>query len=246
MKTVPTCIVGCNNLFREGLKSLLAGTEYRPVALCQKISELENAASRLEPKLFLIGLHPSDNDGTAPLRAVRARYPDSRIVVVTQASSREQFASCLAAGMAGYLVADVARQVLLESLRLVVRGVQVFPTMLVTGVLAGDFERNQQSDSDANHGVHEPTRLSPREQDILALLVEGASNKTIGIRLQIEDSTVKVHLRRILKKIPAANRTQAAVWAADKGFKVRAPAMPVGGWDSFADVAVPIQLATKA
>ena len=206
MKSVPTCIVGCNNLFREGLKSLLAGTEYRPVALCQQISDLETTPSRIEPKLFLIGLHPSDNDETAPLRAVRAQYPDSRIVVVTTASSRRQFASCLAAGMAGYLVADVARQVLLESLRLVVAGVQVFPTMLVTGVLSGDVERDQQNDPDSNPGVHEPRRLSPREQDILALLVEGASNKTIGIRLQIEDSTVKVHLRRILKKIPAANR----------------------------------------
>jgi two-component system nitrate/nitrite response regulator NarL len=246
MKTVPTCIVGSNNLFREGLKSLLAGTEYRTVALCQQISELENATSRLEPKLFLIGLHPSDNDQTAPLRAVRAQYPNSRIVVVTTSSSRRQFASCLAAGMAGYLVADVARQVLLESLRLVVRGVQVFPTMLVTGVLAGDIERNQQNDADANPGVHEHRRLSPREQDILALLVEGASNKTIGIRLQIEDSTVKVHLRKILKKIPAANRTQAAVWAAGKGFKVRAPATPIGGWEPFTDVDEPIQLATKA
>jgi two-component system nitrate/nitrite response regulator NarL len=246
MDRTQTMLISRSNLFREGLKSLLAGTEYRPVALCQQISELEHAAPRLEPKLFLIGLHPSDNDDTALLRAARARYPDSRIVVVTTASSREQFASCLAAGMAGYLVADVARQVLLESLRLVVRGVQVFPTMLVTGVLAGDGERSQQSDPDANHGAHEPARLSPREQDILALLVEGASNKTIGIRLQIEDSTVKVHLRSILKKIPAANRTQAAVWAADKGFKVRAPAQPVDGWGSFADVDEPIQLVTKA
>ena len=246
MKTVQTCIVGGNNLFREGLKSLLAGTEYRTVALCQNIAELEGATSRLEPKLFLVGLHPSDNGEAAPLRAVRAQYPDGRIVVVTTASSRQQFASCLAAGMAGYLVADVARQVLLESLRLVMRGVQVFPTMLVTGMLAGAAERDQRDDLDTSPGASEQQRLSPREQDILALLVEGASNKTIGIRLQIEDSTVKVHLRRILKKIPAANRTQAAVWAADKGFKVRAAALPVDGWEPSAAVEEPIQLATEA
>jgi two-component system, NarL family, nitrate/nitrite response regulator NarL len=235
MKTVPTCIVGGNNLFREGLKSLLAGTEYRPISLCQQISEFQG--TRLEPKLFLVGLHGSDADETAPLRAVRARYPDSRIVVVTTASSRQQFAACLAAGMAGYLVADVARQVLLESVRLVMRGVQVFPTMLVTGMLAGGGERDPQTDSDASSRRDEPQRLSPREQDILALLVEGASNKNIGIRLQIEDSTVKVHLRKILKKIPAANRTQAAVWAADT---------QTGVWEPFASVDEPIQIATKA
>ena len=246
MKTIPTCIVGGNNLFREGLKSLLAGTEYRSVALCQQIADLDNAPSRQAPKLFLIGLHPSDSDETGALRAVRARYPDSRIVVVTASSSRKQFASCLAAGMAGYLVADVAREVLLESLRLVMRGVQVFPTMLVTGMLAESAGADQQDAAEMGPAAEDHQRLSPREQDILALLVEGASNKTIGIRLQIEDSTVKVHLRRILKKIPAANRTQAAVWAADKGFKVRAAAVPLESWEPLTGTDGPVQLASKA
>ena len=231
MKTVPTCIVGSNNLFREGLKSLLAGTEYRVVALCEQLSELEGtAASRPEPKLFLMGVNSSDENETAALRTARAQYPDSRIVVVTTAPSRSQFASCLAAGVDGYLVADVARQVLFESLRVVVRGVQVFPTMLVTEVLAGDVERNQHNHAAAKADLNAHRRLSPREQQILSLLVEGASNKAIGSRLHIEDSTVKVHLRKILKKVSAANRTQAAVWAASRGFKTLAPeAVQSGG-----------------
>jgi len=232
MKTVPTCIVGCNNLFREGLKSLLTGTEYRVVALCEQIVELEgSAASRPKPKLLLMGVNSPDENETAALRTARAQYPDSRIVVVTTAPSRAQFASCLAAGVDGYLLADVARQVLLESLRVVVRGVQVFPTMLVTDVLAADVvERDQHNEAAANAGLHGHRRLSPREQQILALLVEGASNKAIGSRLHIEDSTVKVHLRKILKKVSAANRTQAAVWAVNQGFKFpAAEAVQSGG-----------------
>ena len=216
MKTVPTCIVGGNNLFREGLKSLLAETEYRTIALCPRVSDVESATSRPKPKLFLIGLHPSDKDESALLRAARAQYPDSRTVVVTTASNREQFARCLAAGMDGYLAADVAPQVLLEVLRVVVQGVQVFPTMLVTAMLAGDLP-DEQDAAAARRSVGEHRHLSRREREILALLVEGASNKAIGIRLHIEDSTVKVHLRKILKKISAANRTQAAVWAANSG-----------------------------
>ena len=218
MKTVPTCIVGCNNLFREGLKSLLTGSEYRVVALCEQLAELAGT-TRAAPKLFLIGIKSSEEAETASLRMARAQYPDSRIVVVTTAPSRAQFSSCVAAGVDGYLVADVAREVLFESLRVVVRGVQVFPTMLVTEVLAKDAERSQDDAAAATGGPNELRRLSPREQQILGLLVEGASNKAIGSRLQIEDSTVKVHLRKILKKVSAANRTQAAVWAASRGFK---------------------------
>jgi len=219
MKAIPTCIVGGNNLFREGLKSLLSGSEYRVVALCEQLAELDGtAAPRLAPKLFLIGINSSDESEIALLRMARAQHPDSRIVVVTTAPCRAQFSSCVAAGVDGYLVADVAREVLFESLRVVVRGVQVFPTMLVTDVLAKDAEQTH-NDAGASAGPSELRRLSPREQQILGLLVEGASNKTIGSRLHIEDSTVKVHLRKILKKVSAANRTQAAVWAVSQGFK---------------------------
>jgi two-component system nitrate/nitrite response regulator NarL len=222
MKTVPTCIVGGNNLFREGLKSLLAKTEYRIIASCPRVSDVESATSQRKPKLLLIGLHPSGKDEAAPLHAARAQYPDSRIVVVTTASSREQFARCLAARLDGYLVADVAPQVLRETLHVVMQGVQVFPTMLVTAMLAGDVEPDEPGASAARGSVGEHRHLSRREREILALLVDGASNKTIGVRLQIENSAVRAHLRKILKKISAANRTQAAVWAANSGFKTSA------------------------
>jgi len=212
MKTIPTCIVGGNTLFREGLKSLLARTEYRVVATCEQFAQL--GASRPEPQLFLMGGGSSGDNETAALCAVRARYPQSRIFVVTTTPSRGHFAKCLAAGMDAYLLADAPREVLLESLRLVVHGVHVFPSMLVTGVLADESAPAAQEPGAAE----ESQRLSAREREILTLLVAGASNKTIGIRLHIEDSTVKVHLRRILKKIAVANRTQAAVWAANRGF----------------------------
>ena len=228
MKSVPTCVVGCNNLFREGLKSLLAGSEYRVVAQCEQLADVDGTAGpRPAPKLFLIGVNSSDDNEMVSMRMARARYPDSRIVVLTTAPSSSQFASCVAAGADGYLGADVARQVLFKSLRVVVQGVQVFPTMFVTDMLAGAAERDRQSEVIAPSAVMEHRRLSPREEEILALLVEGASNKMIGSRLQIEDSTVKVHLRRIMKKVSAANRTQAAVWAASRGFKTAAAAAVV-------------------
>jgi len=217
MKTVSTCIIGGNNLLREGLKSLLAGTEYRPVAVSQQVSDVQNAASRVKPKLFLIGVNSSDENETAALYTAREQFPDSRIVVVTTTPSRGQLVSCLAANIDGYLVADAAPQVLLPSLRLVMCGVQVFPTMLVTGMVAAQQVQNRPAAAGPGADAH--PHLSLREQEVLTLLVEGASNKTIAINLNIEESTVKVHLHRILKKVSAANRTQAAVWAVNRGFK---------------------------
>jgi len=212
MRRVPTCIVGGNNLFREGLKSLLGGTEYRPVALYRHIGDLDVIRPR-QPKMFLIGLDPADKDETAALRVVRERYADSRTVAITPAISRRQFADCFSAGMDGYLAIDEAAQILVQALRLITRGVQVFPTMLVAGILAKDFAADQEA-AVSDLAGEEQRLLSRREQEVLALLMNGASNKAIASRLNIEDCTVKAHLRKILKKIPAANRTQAAVWAA--------------------------------
>jgi two-component system, NarL family, nitrate/nitrite response regulator NarL len=217
MKSVATCIVGGNHLLRAGLKSVLAGTEYRAVALCQHIFDVQNTASRLKPQLFLMGVNSSDEIDTAVLRTARAQYPDCRMVVVTTAPSRDQLASCVAAGIDGYLDADAAPHVLLPSLRLVMSGVHVFPTMFMTDVVAAQRVQNKQPA--ACVGVDAHPHLSAREGEVLAFLVEGASNKTIAIQLHIEESTVKLHLRRILKKVSAANRTQAAVWAANRGFK---------------------------
>jgi two-component system, NarL family, nitrate/nitrite response regulator NarL len=224
MKSVATCIVGGNHLLRAGLKSLLAETEYRTVALCQHIFDVQNAVSRLTPKLFLIGVNSSDEIDTAVLCAARAQYPDARMVVVTTEPSRDQLASCLTARIDGYLGADAAPHALLPSLRLVMSGVHVFPTMFMADVVAAQQVQNKRPAASSGVDAHPP--LSVREGEVLAFLVEGASNKTIAIHLHIEESTVKLHLRRILKKVSAANRTQAAVWAAHSGFK-RLPPEPV-------------------
>lgn len=221
MRSILTCVMGSNNLFREGLKSLLAGTEYEVVASCERLAELDcesnDALAALQ--LFLFGVDAAINDDLGALPELRALCPESRIVVVTTRSSRPQFQNCLTAGVDGYLVADVARAVLVESLRLVMQGVQIFPSMLMRGLLAAPESANPPSDR-AFQDDDWKTRLSPREQEILALLIEGATNKKIAGKLHIEEATVKVHLRRILKRTHAANRTQVAVWAASRGFNV--------------------------
>ena len=98
-----------------------------------------------------------------------------------------------------------------ESLRLIFLGEKVFPTILAAWIV--------DDDEDVFSGPTElgDKGLSRRELEILCLVIEGKSNKTIANSLRIADATVKIHLRRILKKINATNRTQATVWAVNHG-----------------------------
>ena len=97
---------------------------------------------------------------------------------------------------------------LIQSLQLILLGEKVFPTTLASMLL----------DMTAAGPQHSVRGLSPREREILQLLVTGASNKLIATRLGITEATVKVHLKTLLRKIDVNNRTQAAIWAMNNGF----------------------------
>jgi two-component system nitrate/nitrite response regulator NarL len=112
-----------------------------------------------------------------------------------------------------------SREVLIKSLELVVLGQLVLPTELITSLL------NRAEASDAQWPQGRPSdrrvvpegqrtgRLSAREAEILRHLMEGAANKVIARKLDVAEATVKVHIKAILRKVGAANRTQAAMWA---------------------------------
>ena len=212
MKISPTVVIGESRLFREGLACLLSSTPYKVTSVgdcCDVPKFLEEG--RKPPELVLLGLPTSHDKGLDELKRVRAGYPDSRIVVLASTPSKRNFTQCLAVGVDGYLLTDISPEVLFESLRLIFLGEKVFPSILAAWVI--------DDDGDVFSGPTElgDKALSRREHEILCLIIEGKSNKTIANSLRIGDATVKIHLRRILKKINATNRTQAAVWAVNHG-----------------------------
>ncbi len=212
MKINPTMVVGESRLFREGLASLLSNTPYKVASvgdICDVPKILDEAGK--PPELVLFGLATNHDDGLDELIRVRESYPDSRIVVLESTPSKRNFTQCLSVGVDGYLLTDISPEVLLESLRLIFLGEKVFPTILAAWIV--------DDDEDVFSGPTElgDKALTRRELEILCLVIEGKSNKTIANSLRISDATVKIHLRRILKKIHATNRTQAAVWAVNHG-----------------------------
>jgi two-component system nitrate/nitrite response regulator NarL len=133
-----------------------------------------------------------------------------RFVVLADIIDQASLTASYAAGAAGFLLHDISPEALYESLRLVMAGERVFPSDLATMLAGWNWRARLQFDrAGAN-------RLSERETEIVLCLADGMPNKVIASSLTITESTVKVHLKSILRKLGVSNRTQAAIWAINR------------------------------
>jgi two-component system, NarL family, nitrate/nitrite response regulator NarL len=212
MTSSHTLLIEPNRLFRQGLKHLLAGTRFDVGAEFDTVQLAFSAGEAVgAPELVISGQLVKDE---ADARALREMFPTARIVVLADDLSVEALRAAMAGGADGFLIKTVSPEALIQSLQLVMLGEKVFPTNLASMLL----------DMNAVSPQHSIRGLSPREQEILQALVTGASNKLIAIRLGITEATVKVHLKTLLRKIDANNRTQAAIWAMNNGFTAQGAA----------------------
>jgi two-component system nitrate/nitrite response regulator NarL len=212
MTSSRTILIESNQLFRQGLKHLLADTrfavevEFGTIEQAVTNTELANTEDAAAFGLVIMG-HAGKETGD--LNLLREAYPNARIVVLASDLTVDDLRSALNSGADGFLMKDVSPEALIQSLQLIMLGEKVFPTNLAAMLLNLN---NTPSPMTSLRG------LSPREQEILQSLVTGASNKLIAIRLGITEATVKVHLKTLLRKIDVNNRTQAAIWAMNNGF----------------------------
>lgn len=153
-------------------------------------------------------------EGLASCKELRQRYPEARIVLMVDEYGIENVAKAFSTGAVdGYLVKDISCEPLAGALRLISMGEKLLPSRFaeaLTSPLAQPLPRSWDINCLA-------LNLSSREVEILRCLVDGDSNKIISRRLQIADSTVKVHIKAILRKLRMTNRTQAAIWAVNRG-----------------------------
>ena len=208
MAAIKTFLVGKQKLFREGLKSLLTGSQFEVVGEADDVGQTSTGLSPdASPDVVLLDLSAEPEHATEDLAHLHSVLPNAQIVVLAETLSSQTLAACLAAGAHGYLIKDISVDALLQSLRLVMLGEKVFPThlaaLLVNGMAGIEPIRISSTD---RHG------LSERELQILRRVVLGEPNKTIASRLGITEATVKVHMKSVLRKIAASNRTQAAIW----------------------------------
>jgi len=230
-KSTSIVVVGQRALLREGLTSVLQNTAYRIVAAAATPAELKDmrlpAARQLVVILAVDGADVCMGELGESIRLLRALVERCTIVVVVEASAAIDVQRIMESAPDGLIVNPGSRDILVKSLELSLMDRQVFvmgrPASLPA---AGPSESQDQEEAGGARGIPDPQRaaasdtprLSQRERQILTRLARGDSNKTIARLCNIAESTVKLHLKAILRKTDANNRTQAAVWALTKGF----------------------------
>jgi DNA-binding NarL/FixJ family response regulator len=188
-----------------------------------EIVEADGAASALEmmrggaADLALVDVRMPDLDGLELLRAIKSEWPDVPVIMLSTYENAPYVRRALADGAAGYLLKDATPEDLFRSILIAISG---GGNVLSPRVIQNLFEDVQSSGQSANdHG--KPRRseynLTRREQDILALLSEGRSNRSIAQNLYLSEKTVKAHLAAIFRKLGVTNRTQAAMMAVQMG-----------------------------
>jgi DNA-binding NarL/FixJ family response regulator len=156
---------------------------------------------RLLPDVTLMDLRMPDMNGIDAIVAIRSEFPNARIVVLTTYSGDAHAAAALKAGAAGYLLKSLVRKELVETIRAVHAGKRRIPPEIATEI--------------AVHVADDA--LTVREVEVLGGVAAGKSNKVIAAELDISEETVKTHMKSILPKLKAADRTHAVMIALKRG-----------------------------
>ncbi|KMJ54863.1 XRE family transcriptional regulator [Vogesella sp. EB] len=205
-------LVDDHTLFRSGLKALLQRQpDFEVIGEAADGLEGVKQAELLKPDVVLLDLDMPVMHGRDALSQILVTQPQLAVLMLTVSEDGEDLAECMKNGARGYLLKNINADFLLSSIRRAVDGDSVLsPEMtakLVARLRAPVAEpRNQELDS-----------LTPRERETLSYLASGASNKEIARALDLAESTIKVHVQNILRKLSLSSRVQAAVYAVEHG-----------------------------
>ena len=220
--TVPVriLVVDDHTLMRRGLTALLSrDAALHVVGDAADAGSAQRRAAELQPDLILLDNHLPGVNGVDAIPALRQAAPRARIVMLTVSEDEADLAAALRAGASGYLLKNMEGDALLVAIQRVMRGASVVAEEMTDKLVAA--YRGATAPAAEAATPAEPAspieQLSPRERDILRGIARGASNKEIARELGIAETTVKIHVQHVLRKLGLNSRVQAAVLATAQG-----------------------------
>jgi two-component system nitrate/nitrite response regulator NarL len=207
---ITVLLVDDHTLFRSGIRSLLQRhPEFSVVGEAADGVEGIKRAQQLQPQVVLLDLNMPGMSGVETLQLMLQDCPDSAIVMLTVSEDAEDLSVALKAGASGYLLKNIDTDYLTRAIRRAAAGETVVAEAMTAKLVA------QLQGGAAPATASELDRLTPREREILACLARGESNKAIARNLDLAESTVKIHVQNVLKKLKLSSRVQAAVYAVE-------------------------------
>lgn len=194
-------------IVREGLATIvasLAGMEV--VATAEDGEEAVSLCERLRPDVVLMDLRMPKMDGATATAAIRARFVETQVVVLTTYADDESVFAALSAGATGYLTKDAGREDIGRAIEAAAAGQSLLDPAVQARLVA-------LAQSHAGRPAILPDGLTAREAEVLGLITEGLSNSEIATRLYVGEATVKTHVNRIFAKIHSRDRAQASAYA---------------------------------
>ena len=219
-KAIRLLVVDDHPLFRRGLVSLLSqDSRFSVVGEAGDIGEAFRILSHQEPDLLLLDNHLPGVKGVEAIVSLKQGHENLRILMLTVSEDEDDLANALQNGADGYLLKTSESDQLCEAIVKVAEGQSVVSPEMMSKLVSALRQPTVPSAIESNNGhpLKVLERLSPREMEIFLLIAKSLSNKHIARDLDIAETTVKIHIQHIFKKLEMTSRVQVAVLVATHG-----------------------------
>ncbi|MBN2910213.1 response regulator transcription factor [Polycladomyces sp. WAk] len=206
--SIRVLLVDDHAVLRDGLSNIISlEDDMEVVGEAKSGIEALQLVEQVHPDVILMDINMPGMNGVEAIRRIHAQHPGIAIIVLTMYDRDEYLYESIRAGATGYLLKDAPSGDVIAAIRSASRGESTLHPVMARKLLdnlTGE-KRGERGSSDEN--------LTPRELDVLQLMVKGHSNKEIAEQLFISDKTVKIHVSNILKKLGVKSRSQAIIYA---------------------------------
>ncbi|MGE7919902.1 response regulator [Viridibacillus sp. NPDC093762] len=199
-----------HHVVRRGLLFFLkTQKDIEVIGEAQNGKEAVALTSELRPDIVLMDLVMPELDGIQATKRIKAKFPETQVLMLTSFSDSDHVIPAIEAGAAGYQLKDIEPDELVTSIRRIMAGENTLHPQATTQLI-----KSREMQEDLPHMKH---ALTPRERDVLAELTKGKSNREIASSLFVTEKTVKTHISNIFSKLEVQDRTQAALYAVKHG-----------------------------